>query len=110
MIQQLRIYQISPELKNEFDARFREHAARIMKSHGFSIKAMWYSEFENKTEFIYILEWPDTVTLEKQWAAFMADAEWEDIKKKSREQYGELVLVKVRDQIIEPLGWFENPL
>jgi heme-degrading monooxygenase HmoA len=75
MIHQLRIYQINPDLKTEFDERFRKHASRIMKLHGFDIKAMWYSEVEDKTEFVYILEWPDSTTLQKQWDAFIADSE-----------------------------------
>lgn len=110
MIYQLRIYRINPELKAAFDTRFREHAVRIMKTYGFDIKAMWYSEYEGNTEFVYILEWSDTETLEKQWAAFMADSEWEDIKRKSREQYGEMVLSKVRDQVLESTDWFENKM
>ncbi len=108
MVHQLRIYQINPELKTEFDTRFRKHAVRIMQSYGFDIKAMWYSKFEDRTEFVYILEWSDTKTLEKQWAAFMADKEWEDIKLKSREQHGEMVIAKVRDQILESTDWFSN--
>lgn len=110
MIHQLRIYQINPELKAEFNTRFREHAVRIMQTHGFNIRAMWLSESEGKTEFVYILEWSDIATLEKQWAAFMADSEWEDIKRKSREQYGEMVLAKVRDQVLESTDWFDNKI
>ena len=110
MIHQLRIYKINPELKTEFDTRFREHALRIMQTYGFVINAMWYSDFEDKTEFVYILEWSDIETLEKQWMAFMTDKEWEDIKLKSREQYGEMVLAKVRDQAIESTDWFDNKI
>ena len=108
MIQQLRIYQINPELKIAFENRFREHAVRIMQTYGFDIKDMWFSEFENTTEFVYILEWSDIATLERQWAAFMVDSECEDIKRKSREQYGEMVLAKVRDQLLRSTDWFNN--
>ena len=110
MIHQLRIYQINPQLKVAFDTRFREHAMRIMESYGFNIKAMWFSEYGDNTEFVYILEWSDKATLEKQWAAFMGDSEWEEIKRKSREQHGEMVLAKVRDQILESTDWFENKI
>ncbi len=108
MIHQLRIYQIKPDLKTAFDTRFRKYAVRIMQSYGFNIKAMWFSESEGKTEFVYILEWSDKATLEKQWAAFMADSEWEEIKRKSREQYGEMVLAKLRDQVLESTDWFHS--
>lgn len=108
MLHQLRIYQIKPQLKEAFDKRFREHAVRIMKSHGFVIVAMWFSKFEDKTEFVYILKWQNEETMRKQWEAFMADAEWEEIKRKSRDEYGEMVLSKQRDQILKATDWFEN--
>lgn len=110
MIRQLRIYQINPGLKLAFDERFRKHAIRIMKSYGFTIVAMWYSELANKTEFIYILQWPNEATMDKQWKAFMADAEWEDIKRESRAAHGEMVLAKIRDQILDPVDWFHNTI
>jgi|GEM_PF-858817 len=106
MIHQLRIYRIHPDLKTVFDDRFRDHASRIMKSYDFNIVAMWYSECEGNTEFVYILKWPDEDTMRKQWVAFMADTEWEAIKKQSRETYGEMVLAKVRDQVLTDTDWF----
>ncbi len=108
MIHQLRIYRIHPNTKAEFDARFRDHASRIMKSYNFHIVAVWYSEFEYNTEFVYILEWPDETTMRMQWAAFMADKEWGAIKKQSRETYGEMVLAKVRDQVLTSTEWFNH--
>ena len=108
MIHQLRIYRINPGLKTEFDARFRDHALRIMRSYDFKVVDMWYSEFEGNTEFVYLLQWTDEATMRTQWAAFMADAEWEDIKKQSRETYGEMVLAKVRDQLLIETNWFKG--
>jgi hypothetical protein len=67
MIHQLRIYEIDKDLKAAFDKRFREHASRIMKSYEFIIVAMWYSEYAGKTEFVYILRWPDATTMRAQW-------------------------------------------
>ena len=81
-----------------------------MKSYDFTIVAMWYSEFGDKTEFIYILPWPDEATMHKQWESFMADTEWEDIKRKSRETTGEMVLAKERDQILNTVEWFNKSL
>lgn len=81
-----------------------------MRSHNFKIVAMWYSDFEDRTEFVYILEWLDEATMQKQWAAFMADGEWEAIKKQTREAYGEMVLAKVRDQVLNDTDWFSNEL
>ena len=55
MIEQLRIYEIFESNKDAFHARFRDHAARIMKTYGFDIAAMWEAKGKDRTEFIYVL-------------------------------------------------------
>ena len=80
MIHQLRIYEIFEPSKAAFHARFRDHAARLMAQHGFAIRAMWETATAARTEFVYLLEWPDAATLKARWAAFMADQEWNRIK------------------------------
>ena len=90
MIHQLRIYEIFEANKDAFHARFRDHAARIMNRHGFQIVAMWEAKTEQRTEFVYLLRWPDEQTKIAAWAAFMADQEWDDIKRATRGQ-GNLV-------------------
>ena len=84
MIHQLRIYEIFEHNKAAFHARFRDHAARIMKRYGFQIIAMWEAKTEKRTEFVYLLRWPDEQTKSAAWAAFMADREWGEIKKATR--------------------------
>ena len=82
MIQQLRIYEIFEKNKGAFHNRFRDHASRIMRTkYGFRIVAMWETKFSDKTEFAYLLEWPDEATKTAAWSAFMADTEWSDIKR-----------------------------
>ena len=49
MIQQLRIYEIFENNKAAFHARFRDHAARIMRTrYGFHIVAMWEYKFRRQ--------------------------------------------------------------
>jgi|SRR5271170_5792999 len=90
MIHQLRIYEIFEETKDAFHTRFRDHAARIMRRYGFNIVAMWEAKSERRTEFVYLLRWPDEPTKTNAWAAFMADREWAEIKRKTRDR-GNLV-------------------
>ena len=59
VIHQLRIYEIFDSNKNAFHDRFREHAMRIMAKYDFKIVATWESKKDNRTEFVYLLEWPD---------------------------------------------------
>jgi len=51
-----------------------------MKKYGFTIVVIWESEFREKTEFVYLLEWKDEHTMKMGWEGFMADKEWKEIK------------------------------
>ncbi|GAB4523505.1 MAG: hypothetical protein Kow00133_11460 [Amphiplicatus sp.] len=90
-VHQLRIYEIFEENKQAFHERFRDHAARIMKRHGFKIAAMWEARGEDRTEFVYLLAWPDEETMRARWAAFMADEEWAAVKRETGAVHGRLV-------------------
>lgn len=90
-IHQLRIYEIFEGNKQAFHDRFRDHAARIMKRYDFHIVAMWESKHDGRTEFVYLLEWPDEATMKARWEAFMADEEWKDIKRRTAAVHGQFV-------------------
>ena len=83
MIHQLRLYEIFEPSKAAFHARFRDHAARLMRDHGFDIRAMWETTTEARTEFVYLIAWPDEASMKAHWADFMADAEWNRIKRET---------------------------
>lgn len=104
MIHQLRIYEIFENNKNAFHARFRDHAVRIMKTYGFHIAAMWETRAGEKTQFVYLLEWPDEATRAAAWAAFMSDAEWAEIKRITSARHGPLVGA-IEDRILMPLDY-----
>ncbi len=91
MIEQLRIYEIFESNKEAFHARFRDHAARIMRTYGFDIAAMWEARTKDRTEFIYVLRWPDEATMRASWARFMQDTEWSKIKDSSAAVHGRMV-------------------
>ena len=91
VIHQLRIYEIFENNKQAFHERFRDHAMRIMAKYDFKIVAQWESRHEGRTEFVYLLQWPDRATLTDRWARFMADQEWAAIKKRTGAQHGQLV-------------------
>lgn len=90
-VHQLRIYEIFDNNKQAFHDRFRDHAMRIMAKYDFNIVAMWEAKNGARTEFVYLLEWPDEATMKDRWAKFMADKEWSAIKKETAAKYGNLV-------------------
>jgi hypothetical protein len=99
MIHQLRIYEIFEDTKGAFHRRFDEHAARIMRQYGFKILSMWETKTPQRTEFVYLLEWPDLATKTKAWDAFMADEEWKEIKRVTGAAHGRLV-GEIEDRVL----------
>src|SRR6266480_6773622 len=91
LIHQLRIYEIFDANKEAFHDRFRDHAMRIMAKYDFKIVATWESKKDSRTEFVYLLEWPDKETMADRWEKFLSDEEWIKIKKETAEMYGPLV-------------------
>lgn len=100
MINQLRIYEIFEETKAAFHARFRDHAQRIMATHGFSILAMWETRRNDRTEFVYLLAWSNDAAKDAAWAAFMADEEWQEIKRETAATHGDLV-GEIEDRVLQ---------
>jgi heme-degrading monooxygenase HmoA len=91
VIHQLRVYEIFDHNKAAFHERFRDHATRIMERHGFRTLAMWETTRDSRTEFVYLLAWPDTETMTEAWRRFMADDEWAEIKRVTQARHGDLV-------------------
>lgn len=104
MIHQLRIYEIFEPNKAAFHRRFRDHAARIMQRYGFRIVAMWEATGAQRTEFVYVLEWPDEAAKTAAWAAFMRDEEWAGIKRVTAAEHGSLVGA-IEDRLLHPTDY-----
>lgn len=98
---ELRIYEIFESNKKAFHERFRDHAVRLMAKYGFKIVSMWESKFEGRTEFVYLLEWPDRQTMTARWTKFRADQEWIDVKNASAKAHG-AVVGEIEDRVLEP--------
>ncbi len=107
-VHQLRIYEIFDANKKAFHERFRAHAMRIMARYDFKIVAMWESRKDGRTEFVYLLEWPDTDTMKDRWAKFLADEEWIEIKKTTGAAHGRLV-GEIQDRTLELTDYSPPP-
>lgn len=102
-IQQLRIYEIFDDSKERFHARFRDHAMRIMRRHDFRIVAIWETRHEDRTEFAYLLEWPNEATMQASWKRFLADAEWSRIKRETRGP--KPIMGRIEDRTLIPVPY-----
>jgi heme-degrading monooxygenase HmoA len=107
VIRQLRIYEIFEDTKAAFHERFRDHAVRIMASHGFHIVAAWESTTDGRVEFLYVLEWRDVATMTETWEAFMADEEWAAVKRETGARHGRMVGA-IEDRILEPVPYLTD--
>ncbi len=104
MIYQLRIYEIFEANKDAFHARFRDHAMRIMARYGFDFAGLWETVAPERTEFLYLLRWPDDATMRRQWQTFMADEEWAQIKRETNAAHGDMVGT-IREQVLAPTDY-----
>ncbi len=104
MIHQLRIYELFEQNKAAFHERFRDHAARIMRAYGFELLAMWEAQSGERTEFLYLLAWQDEATMRRAWAEFREDAEWQEIKRVTNGQHGDLVGA-IDDRVLVPADY-----
>jgi hypothetical protein len=103
-VYQLRIYEVSPDKREIFHNRFKDHALRIMKRYGFEIIALWESTSVVNFEFVYLLRWPDSATMDRQWKAFLADEEWIEIKRQTVQKTGEPV-VRVTSRVLDEVAY-----
>ena len=102
MINQLRTYQIFPQTRAAFHARFRDHAARIMRRHGFRIQAMWETGEGDELAFVYLLTWQSEAEMKAAWQAFMADEEWAEIKRNTKETP---IVGDIEDKLLRPTAY-----
>ncbi len=102
MINQLRTYQIFPQTRDAFHARFRDHAARIMQRYGFRIQAMWETGEGEGLGFVYLLAWQDEAEMKEAWAGFMADEEWAEVKRNTIEAP---IVGRIDDRILHPTSY-----
>ena len=103
-VYQLRIYELIPEKRSAFHKRFRDHASRIMKLHGFKILAMWETASKEKPEFAYLLEWRDEGEMKLAWSRFMADQEWAAIKAETRARDGS-IMGGIQDRVMRRMSY-----
>ena len=75
-----------------------------MRTYGFDIVAMWEARRERRTEFVYVLAWPDETRMKAAWTDFMADEEWSVIKRVTKAEHGDLVGA-IENRVLVPTAY-----
>jgi NIPSNAP protein len=91
-VYELRLYHVKEGKIDALKARFGDHTDAIFKRHNMKSIGYWSPEDAPASQnlFVYILEHPSREEAEKNWAAFQADPEWQEVKAES-EAHGPLV-------------------
>ena len=101
----MRTYELFDATREAFHARFRDHALRIFERHGFTFVTGWERRRDDGPEFAYVLQWADENTMRRCWAAFMADEEWADVKRRSADAAGAPLVGAIDDCLIDPVDY-----
>jgi hypothetical protein len=83
---ELRTYHASEGKLDALNARFRDHTLEIFKHHNMKSVGYWLpTDAPNAGNvLIYVLEHPNRVEADKNWAAFNADPEWKKVLAESQ--------------------------
>jgi hypothetical protein len=87
---ELRTYHANPGKLDDLSARFRNHTVEIFNRHHMKSVGYWIPQDNKANVLIYILEHPSKEEAQKNWDAFRADPEWQQVSKAS-EANGKLV-------------------
>ena len=77
MIYELRVYTCLPGRLPALLKRFEEHTLRLWERHGVRQAGFWTTLIgESNNDLTYFLRWESLAEREKNWTAFVTDAEW----------------------------------
>lgn len=101
MIHELRIYHTSPGRLPDLLNRFDSVTLKIWDRVGIRQAGFWTVIVgESHQDLYYLLEWASLAEREEKWAAFLADAEWQEARARTEEN-GPLVDT-ITNAILQP--------
>jgi hypothetical protein len=104
MIHELRIYHAMPGRLPDLLNRFEKVTCRLFEKHGIKQVGFWTVGIgESNQDLIYILEWPSMAERDTRFAAFQADPDWIEARRKS-EETGPLV-ASIANSILRPTAF-----
>ncbi len=104
MLYELRVYHCLPGRLPALLRRFETVTIQLFEKHGIRQVGFWtVSIGESNQDLIYILQWESLAQRDKCFAAFQADPEWIEARRKS-EQDGPLV-ASISNNIMTPTAF-----
>jgi hypothetical protein len=102
VIYELREYVTVPGRMPALVNRFNEHTLRIFAKHGFDLTFISLTGLgdNSNNELVYVLRFDDYGDMERKWAAFQADPEWQKARAASEED-GPIV-AQLRRRVLNP--------
>lgn len=102
MIYELREYTTVPGRMPALVRRFNDHTFGFFKRHGMELTFISQTAVgdNSNNELVYVLRFDDYGDMERKWAAFQADPEWQQVRAASEED-GPIVARIVR-RVLNP--------
>jgi NIPSNAP len=104
VIYELRVYHCLPGRLPALLKRFETATVRLFEKHGIRQLGFWtVAVGESNQDLVYILQWESMADRDKRFAAFQADPEWIEARRKSEED-GPL-LASISNSILTPTSF-----
>ena len=104
MIYELRVYHCLPGRLPALLKRFETATMRLFEKHGIRQLGFWtVAVGESNQDLVYMLQWESMADRDKRFAAFQADPEWIEARRKSEED-GPL-LASISNSILMPTSF-----
>jgi hypothetical protein len=95
---ELRTYYAPAGRLDDLHARFRNHTLKLFEKHGFTNIGYWVPIDNPDNKLVYVVAFPSRAAKEESWKKFMADAEWQAVRKQT-EANGPIV-AKIESQLL----------
>jgi hypothetical protein len=82
-IYEMRIYYSPAGRLDDLHARFRNHTLKLFAKHGIESIGYWVPVENPENQLIYLLAYPSREARDKSWKEFMADTDWQAVRKET---------------------------
>jgi heme-degrading monooxygenase HmoA len=100
---ELRTYFVHKGKMEALNARFKNHANKLLEKHGMQLIGFWTDAKEPEHKLIYLVAYKSKDAADASWKAFREDPDWVVARKKSEE--GGPLVEKVESVWLNPTDY-----